>query len=133
MKRSVVLVIFLLIGIALLGFGVYAQFFQTKGFEATTGTIERIDKTYRGYNDETMEDEYDYEVYVKYNVHGTEYSGRLDMYDPTYEEGKQVEVLYNPENPEDMHSEIGIFGLVLMAIGAVVAAGAIVLLIRKNA
>ena len=132
MNRSLVFVIFIVLGIAVAGYGVYVQFFQTKGFVSTTGTIDRIDSTYMGYNDETMEDEYEYTAYVKYTVDGQEYSGKLDVYDQSYEEGKQVDIMYNPANPSDMHNEPGLFGVVMMAVGVIVALGSVVMLIREH-
>ena len=132
MKQSYIYIIFIVIGLAVAGYGVYSQFFQTKGFEKTTAVIDRIDESYMGYNDETMQDEYEYTTYVKYTVEGKEYTGKLNISDASFKEGQEVDVMYNPANPSEMYSEPGITGFIMMVAGLVVAAGAVVMLIREG-
>lgn len=131
MKQTYIYIIFIVLGIAVAAYGVYTQFFQTKGFAKTTAIIERIDTTYMGYNDETMQDEYEYTTYVNYTVDGQEYTGKLDISDASFEEGQQVDVMYNPSNPSEMYSEPGITGFIMIVAGVVVAIGAAVMLLRE--
>lgn len=133
MNKKVAAIIAVVLGLALVGFGVYLQFFQTKGFKQTDATITRIDKNWRAYNNETMEDEYDYDVYVKYTVDGKEYEGKADTYDESYAEGKEITVFYNPSNPAEIHGDSGIVSYFLMGIGAIVAVVGVVMLVRRDA
>lgn len=133
MNKTLGSIIAIVLGLVAIGFGVYTQFFQTKGFEQTTATITKIEETWRGYNDETMEDEYDYEVYVKYSVDGKEYEGKADTYDGSYTEGKEITVYYNPSNPADIHGDSGILGFVLIGVGAVLVIAGAFLFIKQIA
>ena len=133
MNKTLGSIIALVIGIALVGIGIYVQFFQTKGFKETTATITKIEETWRGYNDETMEDEYDYEVYVKYTVDGKEYEGKADTYDGSYAEGKEITVFYDPSNPADIHGDSGFLGFVMIGIGAVMVVAGAFLLVKRIA
>ena len=133
MNKTLGSIIAIVLGLVAIGFGVYTQFFQTKGFEQTTATITQIDQTWKGYNDETMEDEYDYTVYVKYTVDGKEYTGKADTYDGSYVEGKEITVYYNPSNPADIHGDSGILGFIMIGIGVVLVVAGAFLLIKRVA
>lgn len=133
MNKTLGAIIAIVLGLACVGFGVYTQFFQTKGFEETTATITKIEENWRGYNEETMEDEYDYDVYVKYTVDGKEYEGKADTYDGSYVEGKEITVFYNPSNPADIHGDSGILGIIMIAAGAVLTIAGVIMLIKRIA
>ena len=133
MNKTLGAIIAIVLGIACVGFGVYSQFFQTKGFEETTATITKIEENWRGYNEETMEDEYDYDVYVKYTVDGKEYEGKADTYDGSYVEGKEITVFYNPSNPADIHGDSGFLGIIMIAAGAVLAIAGVIMLVKRVA
>ena len=58
--------------------------------------------------------EYDHEVYLTYTYDGVTYENkRFNMYDSSMYEGKEIDILCDPENPEKITSK---FGLKLPAI-----------------
>ena len=82
--------------------------------------------------------QYDYEVYVNYNVDGKDYSEKTDYYAGNYKEGMEIKIFYNPDDPAQIHGDNGTFGIVMMIGGAVITVICIVLLVavgmvmRKN-
>ena len=112
MRREV---IFLLLGLLFLGVGVYATFFLTRGFVATTAVIERV---------ELVPGTMTYKPYVRYSVDGSIYHAWSDVSSSSYREGKRIKIFYNPANPEEIHGSAGFVGVAAMAAGAVcMAAG----------
>lgn len=112
MRREV---IFLLLGLLFLGVGVYATFFLTRGFVATTAVIERV---------ELVPGTMTYKPYVRYSMDGSIYHAWSDVSSSSYREGKRIKIFYNPANPEEIHGSAGFVGVAAMAAGAVcMAAG----------
>ena len=96
--------------------GGWVQFFSSRGFVETTGTIVSITE------EPGVDDETDYTVTVAYDVDGTHYESVIDTYSPSFKEGKEIKISYNPENPSVVHSD-DLFGLYFMGIGAVLLVG----------
>ncbi len=102
MKKNPVMslgVLFLLIGIGLMVVGgvFYAH---TQAFKETaTETVAVItDIVQTGYGDDTT-----YEVYVRYETEdGKQIRTKLNFYSSGMEEGDQVTVFYDPEDPESL-------------------------------
>ena len=101
-------------GALALAFGCYLMFFETKGYVATTATIERIEEHWTG-------DDTTYEVYVRYTADGSVYHGKSDVYSAGYREGKQIKIFYNPNNPEQIHGDSQNMGIYLIILGPVLA------------
>lgn len=97
--------------------GVYLTFFHSKGFEKTTAEIVSIQELPKDFED----DETQYDVTVRYTVNGTEYTGILGSYSPSYKVGKTVNVMYDPSNPSVVHSSLG-FGIYVLIAGVVILA-----------
>ena len=70
-------------------------------------------------------DEEDHTVTVEYTVDGTRYTEVLDYYSYNFKEGKTVDILYNPNNPSDIHGGQG-FMIYLIALGVVIIAVVVV-------
>lgn len=95
-----------------LGFGIYMQFFQTKGFIETEGVITRIESTsHKGKKRHT--------AYVSYTVDDQSYEGRSNVYKATYKEGKTIKIFYDPEDPNTFKADPGILGWVFIGVAAV--------------
>ena len=127
-KRTLILVI--VIGIALCGLGIYLFFFETKGFLATTATIEQIEETFTGV-DSDGHDEYRYDVTVSYSVGGKTLHGKVDTYSSSYKVGKQIRIFYNPENPEVIHGDSRLLGKIFIFVGPAVSALAAYALVKE--
>ena len=88
-------------------------------FLSVTAVITDIEKEYDADGDA------DYTITVAYTVDGTEYQAKFKNYNITYRVGKEVELLYDPEDPAEakMKNEKKL-ALVLWTIGGLaVAAG----------
>ncbi len=59
-------------------------------------------------------------VYIEYVVDGETYNSTLGHYNSAMRVGKSVEIMYNPENPEDCRGDTSVMELVIIsAIGSV--------------
>ncbi len=88
-------IIFLLVGINSVG--------KLNAYTAAKATITRVDESshYDTVNETT---EYEYRVFVEFTVDGKTYNAELGEYAPGYTEGKEIDIKYNPENPNDIIS-----------------------------
>lgn len=82
--------------------------------EKTTATILSIEKDM-----ESVSDDDSYIVTAGYTVDGKEYTRVLDSYSPSYKVGGEVEVRYDPNDPNRITSGYGI-GIYAMAVGAMI-------------
>jgi len=112
-----------ILAVIALAAGIWMTFFQSAGFEKTTATIISIENDPDYIPDPDIDNDVRRIVTVKYTVDGREYTTVLDSDAPTYSVGGTVEIMYDPQNPETIHSGMG-FGIYLM-----IAGGAILILI----
>lgn len=91
--------------------GVYFTFFQSKGFAETTATIVDFEEDYSG--EDTV-----YWPIVEYTVNGQTYTEKLDLASGTDRIGKEVTIMYDPENPEVIHGNgaVGIYFIVVSVV-----------------
>ncbi len=109
--------------------GIWLTFFYSAGYEKTTATIISImddpdDIPIEGSNPNRI-------ITVEYTVEGKSYKAVLDSDSPSYHEGGEVEIKYDPKNPETIHSGIG-FGIYIMVAGGVILLVIIVLTVKKR-
>ena len=104
-------------------FGVHTLF-RTRGFKKTTAIIISIETT-ANFDDE------DHTATVEYTVDGTRYTEVLDYYSGNFKVGKTVDILYDPNNPSDIHGGQW-FTIYLIALGVVVIAVVVVSEARKK-
>lgn len=130
-------IIFFFSGVGLIAVGSLAE----KSIEETipehtkeiTAEIVSIKSRYDGYNDEYGTD-YDYDVYVQYEIDGTIYTEELNSYSSEYYEGKEIEILYNIDDPsqiisKDFEEITGIFSILKkVGIGLFVFCGVMFLI-----
>jgi len=112
-----------ILAVIALAAGIWMTFFQSAGFEKTTATIISIENDPDYIPDPDIDNDVRRIVTVKYTVDGREYTTVLDSDAPTYSVGGTVEIMYDPQNPETIHSGMG-FGIYFM-----IAGGAILILI----
>ena len=107
MKKNPVLKIFALfavIGIVFVIVGVLlgtALKIKEEDAVKTTATITRIE-SHRDSDGDTTHD-----VWVKYQANGRTYEEELNSYVAGYREGKEIEVIYDKNNPSKVQTEIG--------------------------
>lgn len=69
---------------------------------STTGVIVGIEREWTG-TDEDGFDQYDYTVYVDYEIDGKKYENvKYPSYDSSMQKGDEVEILYQSSNPENI-------------------------------
>ncbi len=120
-----------ILAVIALGAGVYFTFFQSKGYEKTEATIVSIENDPDYIPDPDTANDVRRIVTVKYTVDGKEYTTKLDSDAPSYEVGKKVNIMYDPQNPEKITSGKGI-GIYFMIAGAVILLLLIGLTIKKK-
>ncbi len=97
-RRFLLTVILTVIAAILLVAGILITKNANKGYIETTATIVDITSEQGIDPEDTV-----YHAYVDYTVDGTEYHHiALNTYDGTYKVGKQVTVMYNPQNPAEI-------------------------------
>jgi len=88
-------------------------------FLPATGTIQSIEQTYEAQND----DESDiYEVMIAYNVDGKPYVSDLGVMQDDYAVGKQIDIIYNPEDPSVITLPGTAGSIIFIIVGAAAAA-----------
>ena len=115
-----------ILAVICLAAGIYFTFFHSRGFVKNTAVIVSLELV-EGVGDE--EDTY-YPV-VEHKVDGRTYTGRLDQSGPSDEVGKTITILYDPEDPSNVHGGIGI-GIYLIAVSAAILAFVIFSTIRER-
>ncbi len=101
--------IFLLAGLFMICLGAYTGFIRNSGFEKTTAVITRVEKL----------DEETSQATVTYTAGGRTYTQVLDSFSPSYQEGKEITVEYDPADPSVVHAYSPGLTLYLIGGGAV--------------
>lgn len=123
-------IMFTLIGGIFAALGIFLHSENSKFMEtalSTEATITRIDSHYDSIDEET-----EYDVFVRFDVDGKIYNGELNMYHVGMQEGGTTTIYYNPNNPSDFRSSGSSFGTLLFAgIGGLFFIIGLVMLISK--
>ncbi len=96
-------------------------------FVESTGVISNIEETYVGGED----NEYDYDVTVDYTVDGQEYSSPLGEYNSRMQEGQEIGIYYNPDNPSEVMTNSKSTPVVLFVMGIIGIFAGVGLFIRS--
>ncbi len=124
-------VVFVVAGIFVIVMGA-GRLSSKKDYDAsTTGVIVGIEREWTG-TDEDGFDQYDYTVYVNYEVDGQKYENvKYPSYDSSMEKGGEVEILYKSSDPTDI-AEGNLTGnaTIMIVIGAVCTLAGVVAVIK---
>ena len=113
-------VVFVVAGIVVIVMGVNRLHSKSDYDASTTGVIVGIEREWTG-TDEDGFDQYDYTVYVNYEVDGQKYENvKYPSYDSSMQKGDEVEVLYQSSDPTNI-AEGNLTGnaTIMIVIGAV--------------
>ena len=100
---------------------------QDDTFLPTKAVIQSMERTYEA----TDANETDtWEVMVAYSVDGKDYVSDLGQKKDDFTVGKEIDILYNPNNPEGIVLPGKTIWFIFMIAGAAVAVTAAVLLVR---
>ena len=112
-------IVFLLVGVIMIVASV-CTFVGEKQFEAkaekTTAVITEIDRYTTGSGDDRTTH---HDVYVEYRVDRQVYNCMLNTYTSSMYEGKEIEVMYDPENPGDVRVSNYIAPIILVFMGLI--------------
>lgn len=113
-------VVFVVAGVFVIVMGVNRLNSKNDYDASTTGVIVGIEREWSG-TDEDGFDQYDYTVYVNYEVDGQKYENvKYPSYDSSMQKGDEVEVLYQSSDPTNI-AEGNLTGnaTIMLVIGAV--------------
>ena len=117
--------IFLFLGILALAVGV-TSLSRRGSYVTVSAVITQVESEY----DHTRE-EWDHHTYVEYSVDGQKYNGELGYYENGYEEGKEIDIRYDPANPLNiMEDSIG-FTVYLTIIGPILILAGIFVFLKR--
>ena len=125
-KNMVMGILFIVVGLAFAGLGIWVQFIRNSGYvpvEAEITKIEKIsDSTHIGGKHRTSAN---YVAYVQYEVDGKTYAGPSNIWESGMSTGQTVTIFYNPDNPAEMGGDAKWLGWFIIGIGgiAVLAGG----------
>lgn len=111
--------------------GIWMTFFQSSGFETATATIISIENDPDYVPAPDTEGDVRRIVTIRYTVKDKEYTRVLDSDSPSYHVGGTVDIKYDPNHPETIHSGMG-FGIYLIIAGGVILLLVVGLTIKKK-
>ena len=100
---------------------------QDDTFLPTKAVIQSMERTYEAADANETDT---WEVMVAYSVDGKDYVSNLGQKKDDFTEGKEIDILYNPDNPEGIVLPGKTIWFIFMIAGAAVAVTAAVLLVR---
>lgn len=120
-------IVFLIVGILIVIGAVVFRIRSIKFYATaveTTATIERIEE-YEAYDNVDEEYKIKHNVYIEYDTQDGEHYDNVELgwYQDAMQEGQQMVVYYEPDNPEDVRSKEGSLAvcIVMVILGAVFA------------
>lgn len=112
-KSLLIKIVLLAGGISFIVLGV-TGLANRKSFDTTNAVITRIESS-----DVTTSDgvQTNYDVYVAYTLDGKDYESELGYYKAGMQVGDELEILFNPENPEEIQETTVVGGILQIAMG----------------
>ena len=127
LTQYVIPLVLLVLGIVFLILG-FNNVQQRKEYVTTTAVISRIDLREEVGTDGEIETTGD--VYVDYTVNGKKYTNDLGEYSSSFTEGAEIEIYYNPKNPNEIFSASVIFPIIMFVLGGVFCLVGLVVVIK---
>jgi len=129
-KNTVMGILFIIVGLAFAGLGIWVQFIRNSGYvpvEAEISKIEKISNSTQSWSKHRTSA--NYVAYVQYEVDGKTYVGQSDIWESGMSTGQTVTIFYNPDNPAEMGGDAKWLGWFIIGIGgiAVLAGGAMMI------
>ena len=120
-------IIFIVIAICLLGFGIYSILNPHTDYLETTAVITDIQEDY-----DVATETYEYRAFIDYEVDGKEYKNVEFGTANAGDVGKQITIRYNPNNPGEIESTNSeIFSYISAGVGALLLIAGVVFLIKN--
>ena len=129
-KNTVMGILFIIVGLAFAGLGIWVQFIRNSGYvpvEAEITKIEKISNSTQSWSKHRTSA--NYVAYVQYEVDGKTYVSQSDIWESGMSTGQTVTIFYNPDNPAEMGGDAKWLGWFIIGIGgiAVLAGGAMMI------
>ena len=133
-KNTVMGILFIIVGLAFAGLGIWVQFIRNSGYvpvEAEITKIEKISNSTQSWSKHRTSA--NYVAYVQYEVDGKTYVGQSDIWESGMSTGQTVTIFYNPDNPAEMGGDAKWLGWFIIGIGGIaVLAGGAMMIPRKT-
>ena len=129
-KNTVMGILFIIVGLAFAGLGIWVQFIRNSGYVPVEAEITKIEKiSNSSHNWSKHRTSANYVAYVQYEVDGKTYVGQSDIWESGMSTGQTVTIFYNPDNPAEMGGDAKWLGWFIIGIGgiAVLAGGAMMI------
>ena len=129
-KNTVMGILFIIVGLAFAGLGIWVQFIRNSGYVPVEAEITKIEKISNStHNWSKHRTSANYVAYVQYEVDGKTYVGQSDIWESGMSIGQTVTIFYNPDNPAEMGGDAKWLGWFIIGIGgiAVLAGGAMMI------
>lgn len=129
-KNTVMGILFIIVGLAFAGLGIWVQFIRNSGYVPVEAEITKIEKISNStHNWSKHRTSANYVAYVQYEVDGKTYVGQSDIWESGMSTGQTVTIFYNPDNPAEMGGDAKWLGWFIIGIGgiAVLAGGAMMI------
>ncbi|MBO4702358.1 MAG: DUF3592 domain-containing protein [Lachnospiraceae bacterium] len=129
-KNTVMGILFIIVGLAFAGLGIWVQFIRNSGYVPIEAEITKIEKISNSTNNWSKHrTSANYVAYVQYEVDGKTYVGQSDIWESGMSTGQTVTIFYNPDNPAEMGGDAKWLGWFIIGIGgiAVLAGGAMMI------
>ena len=129
-KNTVMGILFIIVGLAFAGLGIWVQFIRNSGYVPIEAEITKIEKISNSTNNWSKHrTSANYVAYVQYEVDGKTYVSPSDIWESGMSTGQTVTIFYNPNNPAEMGGDARWLGWFIIGIGgiAVLAGGAMMI------
>ena len=129
-KNTVMGILFIIVGLAFGGLGIWVQFIRNSGYVPIEAEITKIEKISNSTNNWSKHrTSANYVAYVQYEVDGKTYVSPSDVWESGMSTGQTVTIFYNPDNPAEMGGDAKWLGWFIIGIGgiAVLAGGAMMI------
>lgn len=123
-RKIIVPIVLVLFGIIAIVAG-SGKMQKIKNYPQTSAVITRIEEEWNA-----ADDSWDHHVFVKYTVDNVAYESELDEYSSSFQEGDEITVGYNAENPREVIGLTQWTLYVFFAVGAVLTLAGVFLLAR---
>ena len=123
--RRIVIPIGLLVLMVLLIFIGFKERAKQNTYPKTNARITEITSEY-----DPIDEEWEHEVFVSYEVDGKSYNEKLGEYRSSFAEGQTIEIRYNPENPTDITGASMMGAVILWIMAGIALIGAVVMFFR---
>jgi len=123
-------ILFLVVGVIMIGLGVYFGFIRADGYVKTTGVIVSLEEVYNPTENDI--DAVSYQPTVRFTVDGTEYQVEVGTYVEKDKLGQEMKIKYDPADPTKVEADQPGFAIYLLVVGGILVAVSIFIFVKNR-